>query len=386
MRKVSFFYEKYVILDAQRRGSREFWSKLKLTRSSIATQSRMTVVLKIFLGFFLFCNCSCAFNSDKPYYNGPVSDHFDGKRFISTDQNTSFRKDLRFLFTIKDSWSGAPQEVEYLKPSRFAPVDQARITFIGHSTFLIQFPELNILTDPIWSERAGPINLPFFSPARHNPPAIEFDDLPKINYVLISHSSYYHMDLPTIKKLQAKFNPKFITGLGKCYYLNEVKKLGLSCIELDWGQDVKLQNETVFYFLPAKNWSKRSWFDVNKTLWGSFAIIAPTLKIYFAGDSGFSQHLRNIGLEYGPFDVALLPIGSYEPRARMKNNHMNPEEAVKAHILLNAKKSIGMHFNSFQTTSEGYYDGQIALEEAKISFGLKKAEFVAPKFGESFEF
>ena len=165
-----------------------------------------------------------------------------------------------------------------------------------------------------------------------------------------------------------------------------MKELDISCFELDWDQKIKLQNGIDFYFVKTKGWSKRSWFDTNKTLCGSLLITTPRIKIYFAGDTAYSQHLREIGNKYGPLDVALLPIGAYEPRWYLKEYHMNPEEAVKAHILLNTKKSIGMHFDTFQTTNEGYLEARIALSEAKLTYGLSKLEFVAPGFGESFEF
>lgn len=321
----------------------------------------------------------------KPYYTGPKSDHFNGERFIS-ENHTKFRSDFRFLFTLKDSWSGDKEETISPKFNPNLPIHKARVIFIGHSTFLIQFPHLNILTDPIWSKRSGPIALPFFAPKRHNPPAIALENLPKIDYVVLSHSSYYHMDLPTISQLKEKFNPVFVTGLGNCYYLNEVKNLDLRCAELDWEQKMPLPENVNLYFLTAQNWSKRSWFDRDKTLWGSFAINSSNFKIYFAGDSGYFDHFKKIGKKYGPFDLALLPIGSYEPRWRMKHHHMNPDEAVQAHLDLNAKKSIGMHFNTFQTSDEGYYDAEIDLEKAKKYHSLKAAEFVAPKFGEIFWF
>ncbi len=343
---------------------------------------------KNWFGIFFILLTSC----HGTYYSGSKSDHFDGKKFISEDK-TKLRENLRFAFTGKDSWDAPEEKVTFVKPNELGKIKNARITFVGHSTFLIQLPStkheaqstINILTDPIWSDRAGPVALPIFSPKRHNPPAINFDDLPKIDFVLIGHSSYYHMDLPTIRKLQKKFAPKFISGLGNCHVLNEIEKLGLSCFELDWNQEIKLANGAEFIFLPAKNWSKRSWFDTNKTLWGSFLIKTPKIKIYFAGDTGYSRHFDEIHKKYGKPDVALLPIGSYEPRWYLQDHHMNPEDAVVAHRELGAKKSIGMHFNTFKTSAEGYLDPEKDLETAKLSYHLKKKEFVAPKFGEVFE-
>lgn len=342
--------------------------------------------MRFLLLLLLVTGCKSFSEREKPYYVGPRSDHFDGKKFISLGK-PDFLKELRFIFTIKDSWGLTDDMAPPTMINQFKQINRARITFVGHSTFLIQFPDVNILTDPIWSDRAGPLALPFLSPKRHHPPGITFEDLPQIDYVLISHSSYYHMDIPTIKKLRQKFNPVFITGLGNCYFLNKIKKLDLSCGELDWDERVILKDNTEVFFTAAKNWSRRTWFDTNKTLWGGFVIRNPRMKIFFAGDTGFSPHLEYVAKKYGGiFDLAILPIGSYAPRWRMENHHMDPEEAVKTHILTKARKSIGMHFNTFQTTSEGYYDPLIALEEAKISYELNKNDFVAPKFGEVFEF
>jgi L-ascorbate metabolism protein UlaG (beta-lactamase superfamily) len=333
----------------------------------------------------LLGNCASWEKERKPYYFGPKSNHFDGKKFISESKGV-FVNDLGSLFTIQDDWDEEPEPIKPVNLNKLEPINSARIIFIGHSTFLIQLEDINILTDPIWSNRAGPIALPLFSPKRYNPPALDFSDLPKIDYVLIGHSSYYHMDIPTIKNLKKEFDPQFITGLGNCFYLNEIKSLNLRCLELDWNDSIKSKDGTNFYFLKAKNWSKRSWFDVNKTLWGSFLIETPKIKIFFAGDTGYSRHFQEIHEKFGAIDMTLLPIGSYEPRWRMKDHHMNPEEATKAHLTLNAKKSIGMHFNTFQTTDEGYLDPEIELGEAKLKYKISKMDFVAPKFGEVFEF
>jgi L-ascorbate metabolism protein UlaG (beta-lactamase superfamily) len=341
-----------------------------------------------FLVTILLLLSSCnTFNKDpKPYYKGAISDHFDGIRFKS-EHKENYLNTIRFFFTIKDGWGRNHEEINPVILNNFKEINKARVTFIGHATLLIQLADLNILTDPIWSDRAGPIPFMGFSVKRQNPPAVEIEDLPKIDYVLISYNSYHHMDIPTIKKLQEKFRPVFVTGLGNCYYLKEIKKLDLQCIELDWDQKVKVKNGTDFYFVKSKNFSKRTWFDKNKTLWGSFAIMSPEFKIFFASDGGYSQNLlRDINAKFGQFDLALIPIGSYEPRWMMRDNHITPQEAVKTHILLNAKKSIGTHFNTFQTTTEGYFDAQIELEEAKKLYGLSGSDFVAPKFGEVFEF
>jgi len=340
----------------------------------------MRKIFTIIVSALLITSCSLLPNS---YYKGPKSDHFNGKRFIANGEESGLDHFL-FAFTLKDRWGNEKEKIEQHNFNK--AVGKARITFVGHASFLVQVPDANILIDPMWSNRAGPIAMPFVSIKRQNPPAINFEDLPKIDYVLISYNSYYHMDIPTIKKLKEKFNPKFITGLGNCHYLNDVKKLDLLCVELDWNQKATPQNNLDFHFLKSQNWAKRSWIDKNKTLWGSFAIKTTNFKIYFSGDSGYSDHFAEIGNRFGGFDAALLAIGSFEPRWLMEKNHMNPEDAAKAHLALKAKKSIGFHFATFQTSNEGYLTPLFALEEAKIKYGLKKTEFIAPKFGEPIEF
>ncbi len=334
--------------------------------------------------FLLFFIMSCSALHPEPYYFGAKSDHFNGKVFVS-DVEEKISDYVTILSTSKDFWGSQGEEFKPTKIDSSRPINRARITFIGHSTTLIQLAEMNILTDPIFSNRAGPIPLPLFSPKRHYQPGLEFEKLPHVDYVLLSSNSYYHMDIPSIKKLHKKFKPMFVTGLGNCYYLNMVRSLDLQCVELDWNRVIDLGYETKLYFLKAKNFSKRDGFDKNKVLWGSFAIMSQQIKIFFAGDTGFSKHLIKIGQNVGPFDVALLPIGSYEPREVLSKNHLTPEDAIRAHNALGAMKSIGIHFNTFQTTAEGYYDSLIELEELKKVYEIKLEEFIAPKFGEVFE-
>ncbi|MFN4174908.1 MAG: MBL fold metallo-hydrolase, partial [Parachlamydiaceae bacterium] len=198
-------------------------------------------------------------------------------------------------------------------------------------------------TDPIYSKWASPF--PFIGPKRHHDPGIAFDNLPPIDYVLISHNHYDHMDLPTLKALQDKFNPIFVTGLGNDEYL---KGEGIdSVIALDWWE-----NYRGFTFVPAEHFSARWWFDRNRTLWGGFLIHHAGEYIYFAGDTAFGSHFNAISSKYGTPKVSFLPIGAYEPRWFMQTNHLDPIEALEAHRLLGSKTSIGMHFLTFQMADE----------------------------------
>lgn len=326
--------------------------------------------------------CINNFRQD-PYYNGPISDHFDGYKFKSQSRK-SLLDLIKFSFTIGPSWQDS---IEYDKnhKSGYKNIGQTenKITFIGHATVLIQIGNINILTDPVWSNYAGPA---YISPKRFHPPAIAINDLPHIDYVLISHNHYDHMDLPTIKILKEKFEPKFITGLGNCSYLNDTKNLDIDCLEMDWNEVYHLNRSLSIHFLEAKHWSQRSISDYNQTLWGSFAIISDNFKVYFAGDTGYDKHFKTIGDKFNGFDVALLPIGAYEPRWFMKDVHINPKEALQAHLDLSAKKSIAIHYKTFALGKEDYFDPIFDLRKAEDEMRFNKKDFLLPAFGEEFYF
>ncbi len=252
------------------------------------------------------------------------------------------------------------------------------VTFINHATMLIQIDGVNIITDPIYSKRASPFS--FAGPKRVKLPGIKFDDLPNIDIILISHNHYDSFDKKTLDDLIKRDNPYILFGIGNANYLkNKTDKT----IEMDWGDKIKL-NKLEFTFLPAKHWSKRTLFDTNKSLWGSFAIIG-SKKIYFAGDTGYANHFKKIASDFDGFDLSLIPIGAYEPRWFMKYAHMNPWESVLAHIDLRSKKSIAMHFGTFQLTNEAINDPVIDLKKAMQDLKIKKDDFIILKNGQSFK-
>ena len=252
------------------------------------------------------------------------------------------------------------------------------IVFINHASFLIQIEGVNIITDPIWSKRASPVS--FFGPERFVNPPFGLQDLPKIDYILISHSHFDHLDLPTLKKLNKMFNPIIFAGLGVCKFL---ASQGLkNCIEKNWGEWIEVKKDFKIYFEMAKHWSKRSLFDANKLLWGSFVIHSPKFKVYFAGDTGYGKHFEMIGKKYQGFDIALLPVGAYEPRYIMAYSHLNPEEAILAHKDLNSKQSFGMHLKTFQLTDEGFNQPVVDLETAKNKHKINADRFTILNFGE----
>ena len=204
-----------------------------------------------------------------------------------------------------------------------------RVSFVGHATFLIQSGGLNLLTDPVWSERASPLS--FLGPRRRNPPGVAFDDLPRIDVVLLSHCHYDHMDLATLSRLWERHQPLIVTPLGN----DAIIRNGHRSIEVtpaDWGDTIPLGDAGCVTLVPAHHWSARGFGDRNRALWSGFVIEGPgNCRIYFAGDTGFGEGrpFRYVVEHHGPPDLALLPIGAYEPRWFMGPQHMNPEDAVR---------------------------------------------------------
>ncbi len=265
-------------------------------------------------------------------------------------------------------------------PRRPPPLDGAVavVTFIGHATFLIQTATGNILTDPMYSDRAGPFGL--LGPRRVRQPAVRFDDLPPISTVLLSHNHYDHCDRRTLARLARRFDPTVVTPLGNGAL---VKSTGLRKVEeLDWWQDAKT-SPLPLTLTPAHHFSARTPFDRNRALWGGFTIDVAERRIYFAGDSAYAPFFREVRRRLGQIDLALLPIGAYEPRWFMRSVHMNPAEAVQAHLDLEAAASVAMHFGTFQLTTEGIDEPVRALEQARLAHHLEPSAFRAIGFGES---
>jgi len=313
------------------------------------------------------------FFTESGYYKGNASDHFNGKFFFNpNEKNDDLKKNFFSYFFNKfkyekqfgkTKWQDQLITVEQNKPLPKINDKSLHVTYVGHSTFFLQLEGLNILTDPIFSDRASPFN--FLGPKRAIIPGINFNDLPKIDIVLISHSHYDHMDLPSIIKLQKHSQPKFITGLGNCFFLNKIKKFKLDCVELDWHEKYSKSSNFNIHFLPAKHWSKRMMFGRNASLWGAFAIESKLGNIYFAGDTGYDLHFSNAKKQFKQFKLALLPIGAYKPEDFMLKYHLSPSQAIKAHIDLNSKKSIAMHYQTFKLSSENFDDPIIDLENEK---------------------
>ena len=257
--------------------------------------------------------------------------------------------------------------------------DQVAVSFINHATFLIRLPGAVVLTDPMFSERCSPVS--GLGPKRVRPPGLALSDLPRPDVVLLSHNHYDHMDLPSLRKLHRLHAPKFVTLLGNARHL---AGLGIEAVELDWWQTLNVGALRITA-TPARHFSARTPFDRNRALWGGFMLAAEAGagQVLFAGDSGAGSHWDDIGARLGAPDLALLPIGAYEPRWFMAPVHMNPAEAVQAHLALGARSSIGMHFGTFQLTDEAIDAPVIALEAARREAGLTPEDFAVLGFGET---
>ena len=313
-------------------------------------------------------------------YHGPKSDHFDGNVFVNMPPYSqhNFFDVIRWSFTAnRAKW---PTHVDNNSLPNLNPVsgNQVKTTYINHATMLLQTENLNLLTDPIWTKRASPFF--WFGPKRVRAPGVAFENLPQIDVVLVSHNHYDHLSLPTLKMLSDKFHPVIIVPLG---LKDLLERHGiLNVIELDWWQTYSVKN-AVITFLPTQHWSQRGVGDKCKTFWGSYGIVTSNKHIYFAGDTGYSPLFKEIRQKWGKPDLALLPIGSNQPAWFMKENHMNPAEAVQAHQDLQATHSIGIHFGTFQLSDEAIDQPLIDLNHAKSIQKLVSDEFITLDVGES---
>lgn len=271
-------------------------------------------------------------------------------------------------------------DVAWIKANR----SQDTLTWIGHATMLLQLNGLNVLIDPVFSERASPVS--FFGPKRRVPVGLSLPQLPHIDVVLISHSHYDHLDTASVLALQSQPGgpPRFLVPLGiKAWMAN---KNIVNTDEFDWGQRTRVQGLD-FWFVPATHWSARGLADRNRSLWGGWVIrTIPNAErrysVYFAGDSGYSRDFERIGTAFGTFDLALLPIGAYAPRWFMRGEHMDPADAVKAFQDVNAKKAIGVHWGTFELTDEPLDEPPKKLAEALQAAGIGADTFSVLRHGQ----
>jgi L-ascorbate metabolism protein UlaG (beta-lactamase superfamily) len=346
-------------------------------------------LLAMFAGTAAFIGLPAAWMSRGRTYDGPISDHFDGFQFYDPDgvPPKSLASVLRWQFGSSRRRAGWPEWA----PSPHADVppprvngDKVRLSFVGHASWLIQTAGLNILVDPVWSMRVSPVS--FAGPRRHNDPGIAFDALPDIDIVLVSHGHYDHLDLPTLSKLAERFSPRVITPLGNDLTMRDADA-AIKAESFDWKDRVELGNDVAVTLVPTRHWSARGVFDRNKALWASFVLETPAGKLYIVCDSGYGEgrHFRRVAEAHGPLRLAILPIGAYEPRWFMRDQHMNPEDAVRALADCGAVQALAHHHGTFQLTDEAIDAPVLALGEALNKAKVPREKFTALKPGQVFE-
>ncbi|MFM7784334.1 MAG: MBL fold metallo-hydrolase, partial [Gammaproteobacteria bacterium] len=284
-----------------------------------------------------------------------------------------------------------PAEVEFLQRNAVATsAMEPTVTWIGHASVLAQFSGLNVMTDPVFSQRASPVS--FTGPMRAQPPGLTLAQLPRIDVVLVSHNHYDHLDEASVQALNAQPGgaPQFVVPLGlKAWFAER----GITrVVELDWWDSHRLQGpagEVEVVLTPAQHWSGRTLADRLATLWGGFAVFGPDLHFYYSGDTGYSPDFREIRRRFaarqtaGGFDIALIPVGAYEPRWFMREQHVNPEEAVQVHLDVGARRSMGVHWGTFNLTDEALDEPPRALARALQAKGLGPDNFFLLAVGET---
>lgn len=311
-----------------------------------------------------------------PYYDGPVSDHFDGLRFLNPagepETDRSFGDMLKWQRERPSNpWPTAVDVVPVVPDER---VKGLRVTMVGHATLLIQIGGLNILTDPVWSDRASPVT--FAGPRRVTKPGVAFENLPPIDAILLSHNHYDHLDMATLKALHAGHKPLIVTPLGNDAIVRKGIKDARFAVG-DWGDSVEIATGAHAHIAPALHWSSRGLKDRRMALWCGFVLEVAGKRIYFAGDTGYGTGniFRRIGEAFSGIDLAILPIGAYDPRWFMAAQHCDPEDAIKIMLDVKANMAIGMHWGTFKLTDEARLD-----PEDRLAAGLKERGIDASRF------
>lgn len=315
-----------------------------------------------------------------PRYRGPVSDHFDGKRFINPGRVKAkgMIEVLKWMLERKRGPWHETHDENYGRHPLGHFKGGIRVTFINHATFLIQVDGVNILTDPVWSKRVSPVK--WIGPKRMSPPGIRFADLPRIHLVLLTHNHYDHLDIETMRMVFTAHHPRIIAPLGLKRFLDQHYIRG--CEEIDWWQELPV-NELVIQSLPAQHFSGRGLLDRDATLWCGYSIKSNEGSIYFAGDTGYNgDTFREIGARSGPFKVSMVPIGAYKPEWFMAPIHVSPEDAVRIHLDVKSQNSIAMHFGTFPLADDGESEPADDLHLALKKFGLGREEFTILKPGD----
>lgn len=353
------------------------------------------LILFFVLGLFLPLAARVTDSDTYVEKKGQVSDHFDGTWYFNPDiapdipspPGQAARWIWNWLFrTDRPKWPDQSDFIPGPPPITRAAEDSLYITPVGHGTFLVQIDGVNILTDPIWSERCSPLS--WVGPKRKHDPGIRFEDLPPIDLVLVSHNHYDHLDLPTLKRLAHKGTPRAIVPLGN---RDLMKSSGIPAVdELDWWQSVHVTSDMTITLVPARHFSSRTLWDRNRSLWGGFVVSGPSGHVFYSGDTGYGPHFTEIARRFSPIRAALLPIAPFKPSKAGEPAqggyrqiiHMGPAEAVRAHMDLGMPLSISAHYQVFQLGFDGFHDAVDLLASSLKENDLGPDAFVAPAFGQ----
>lgn len=255
---------------------------------------------------------------------------------------------------------------------------EATVTWVGHSTLLIQLDGMNLLTDPHWSDRASPFS--FAGPKRVTPPGLRFEDLPPIHLVLISHDHYDHLDVATVLRLAEVHRPLFLVPLGLKAWLAD---LGITTVEeLDWWESRSINGLTLTC-LPAQHFSSRTFWDRNRRLWSGWAVAGRSKRFFFAGDTGYYDVFKEIGSRLGPFDLAAIPIGAYMPAEIMRSGHTIPEEALQLFEDVRGRRFVGIHWGTFDLAEEPIEEPPRRVEAEAVRRGIDPDRLFLLKHGET---
>jgi len=320
----------------------------------------------------------------KPYYRGPVSDHFDGTRFfVAGGAADKSRDDLwKLLRTKRVAWPTDVKNPPASPPASRVEGSALKITMIGHASLLIQTRGLNLLIDPVWSKRASPLS--FAGPRRVTAPGVALRDLPPIDAILITHNHYDHLDLATLRTLN-KIRPcRIIAPLGNDAIING---RGLAAETYDWGASVALSPNVRAHLVPTYHWSARGLGDRRMALWAGFVLETPDGPLYLIGDTAYrdGRLFREIPERFGRPRLAVIPIGAYEPRWFMQDNHTDPAEGVEIFRDCEAHHALACHWGTFQLTAEAREEPPRLLEAALAARGIDLNRFQVRLPGETFD-
>jgi L-ascorbate metabolism protein UlaG (beta-lactamase superfamily) len=317
-----------------------------------------------------------------PKYKGEKSDHFDGKKFFNPNGMNAkeFQDVIKWQSKKREKgvWQSTTDFQHGEKPTPSVSAGNLRVTYIGHSTVLLQLDGVNILTDPVWYERCSPVQ--WAGPHRMIPAGIRLEDLPKIDIILQSHNHWDHLDSINLPKIWQRDKPRVYTALGVSQFLNQ---LGISNThDMDWWDEAVFNDQIKITCVPAQHFSGRGIADRNATLWAGFVVSSRTNgNIYFAGDSGYGEFFKQIGEKFGTMRLTLIPIGAFKPQWFMGPIHCSPEEAVQIHLDVKAERSLAIHHSTFPLADDGQTEPLDLLQVAKREMGVPDETFFVLKEG-----